>query len=67
MRKRPNSRLLPVAIAPAVMPAILLPLMLANHVPDNVIGGIFGFFIGLALVALGWMAKGRSRCAPGNF
>ncbi|MEA3039005.1 MAG: hypothetical protein QOE79_1518 [Sphingomonadales bacterium] len=66
MRKSSNSRLLPVVLAPAVMPAILLPLMLANHVSDNVIGGTLGFFIGLAVVALAWMAKGGSRCAPGN-
>jgi hypothetical protein len=67
MKKYSNSRLLPIVIAPAVMPAILLPLMLASHVPDNVIGGTLGFFIGIAVVALAWMAKGGSRCAPGGF
>jgi hypothetical protein len=66
MRKNPKYRLLPVVIAPAIMPAILLPLMLANHVSDNLIGGTLGFFIGLAIVALSWMAKSTSPCGPRN-
>jgi uncharacterized RDD family membrane protein YckC len=66
MRDKLNSRLLPIAIAPAIMPAILLPVMLDNHVPAAVLGGIFGFFIALSIVAFIWVAKRSSNCARPN-
>ena len=59
-----NRRFLPVAILPAILPIVLLPVMLGAHVPDEVIGVSFGFFIGLSAVALFWMVKRNPRCAP---
>ena len=64
MRDKTNARFLPIVIAPAVMPAILLPIMVSNHVPGDVLGATFGFFIGLAILALVWIAKRRSSCEP---
>ena len=64
MRNKSNARFLPIVITAAVMPAILLPTMVSNHVSDDVLGATFGFFIGLAVLALVWMAKRRSSCAP---
>jgi hypothetical protein len=66
MRKKPNSRYLPVMILPAVIAAALLPLMARGQVPDYALGGIYGFVIGLSAVGLFWMAKNRRRCAPGS-
>ena len=64
MKKNSNARLLPLLIAPAILPAILLPVMLGHDVPDGLIGATMGFFIGLALVALVFMTRRNSRCAP---
>jgi hypothetical protein len=64
MRKKPNARYLPLMILPAVIPGALLPLMAGGPVPDYVLGGTYGFAIGLSAVGLFWMAKNRGRCAP---
>ena len=64
MPKKSNVRLLPIVILPAIAPAVLLPLVRSGHVPDYVLGGAFGFSIGLSVVALFWMAKRNSDCAP---
>jgi len=61
MRKNPKARFLPVIILPAIMPAILLP-VLSGHVPDSILGATMGFSIGLAIVGVAWMAKRKDRC-----
>jgi hypothetical protein len=67
MREKPNARYLPLMILPAVIAGALLPLMASGHVPDYVLGGTYGFVIGLSAVCLFWMAKNRARCArPGS-
>ena len=63
MRNKSNATLFTAIIFPAVMPAILLPIIVSNHISDKVFGVTFGFFIGLAIVALVWMAKRRAGCA----
>lgn len=63
MEKTPRTRFLPVVILPAVMPAVLMPAMVNHHVPDNLLGGAMGVSIGLAIVGLIWMKKGKRRCS----
>jgi hypothetical protein len=62
VRKNPRTRFLPLVIAPAIMPAVLLPLLRSLEVSNAVLGGVMGLFIGLAIVGLAWMIKG-SNCS----
>ncbi|MDB5721634.1 MAG: hypothetical protein JWP15_2252 [Alphaproteobacteria bacterium] len=67
MPNKSRARFLPILIMPAILPAMALPVMLSAHVPDSVLGATFGFCIGLSLVGLIWMARGKPRCAqPGG-
>lgn len=58
-----RTRYLPLVIVPAIMPAVLTPVLMSQHVPANLIGGAMGVSIGLAIVGLVWMKRGRGRCA----
>jgi hypothetical protein len=51
--------LLPLVIVPAIMPAVVLPLLSRAHAPDAVLGSAAGLFVGLTIVALMAFAKGR--------
>ena len=46
------THLLPVIIVPAIIPAVLMPLMMNHYVPNNLIGGAMSVLIGLAVVGL---------------
>ncbi|KTT67963.1 hypothetical protein [Sphingomonas sanguinis] len=61
--KNARTRYLPIVIVPAIMPAVLTPLLVSQHVPDNLIGGAMGVSIGLAIVGLVRMKRGPGRCA----
>ena len=61
MRKNPKTRFLPIVILPAIMPALLMPVMRTLHAPDSEVGAAMGFFIGLAIVGLIWMLKPTSH------
>lgn len=58
-----RARYLPLVIVPAIMPAVLMPVLVNQHVPDNLIGGAMGVSIGLAIVGLVRMKRGGGRCA----
>lgn len=60
MRNNPRVRFLPIVMLPAIMPAILMPAM-RYRLSDNLLGGMMGVSIGLAIVALVWMAKADRR------
>jgi hypothetical protein len=60
MRKNPKTRFLPIVILPAILPALLMPVLRSLEVPDSVLGGTMGFSIGLAIVGLIWMVKPSS-------
>jgi len=40
-----------------------MPVLVSQHVPDNLIGGAMGVSIGLAIVGLVRMKRGGGRCA----
>lgn len=61
--KNARARYLPLIIFPAIMPAVLTPVLVSQHVPSDLIGGVMGVSIGLAIVGLVWMKRGRDRCA----
>ncbi|RMB39194.1 hypothetical protein C8J47_0118 [Sphingomonas sp. PP-F2F-G114-C0414] len=61
--KNARTRYLPLIIAPAIMPAVLMPVLVSQHLPDILIGGAFGVSIGLAIVGLVRMKRGGGRCA----
>ncbi|MGN5375885.1 hypothetical protein [Sphingomonas hankookensis] len=61
--KNAKTRYLPLVIVPAIMPAVLMPLLVSQHVPANLIDGAMGVSIGLAIVGLVRMKRGRGRCA----
>lgn len=61
MRKNPRARMVPLVIVPAIMPALLLPMMANTQLPDYVKGGALGFFLGLSLVGLLWMVKRNGK------
>lgn len=64
--KNVRTRHLPFVIVPAIMPAVLMPVLVHQHVPDNLIGGAMGVSIGLAIVGLVRMKRGGRRCATAN-
>ena len=64
MTKNPKIRFAPLIILPAIMPAVLLPVLRSSQISDAALGGIMGIFIGLALVGLSWMIKGNSCSSP---
>jgi hypothetical protein len=66
MRKNSRTRFLPVVIFPAILPAILMPVMRSLQVPDFVIGFTMGSCIGLTLVGIYWMIKGNKDCSTDN-
>ena len=61
MRRNPKARFLPIVILPAIMPAVLLPVLVSIHAPDYVMGGAMGFCIGIAIVGFVWMLKSNNR------
>lgn len=63
MRKNPKARFLPIVIFPAVMPALLVPILRSLQAPDYVLGGTIGLCIGLAIVGLALMVKSNYRCS----
>ena len=63
MKKDPRARFLPLVILPAIMPAMLMPVVLNHHVSDGLLGGAMGVPIGLAIGGLVWMKKGGRRCS----
>ena len=48
----PSARLLPLVIIPAMLPAVLFPVLQSLHAPDAVLGGTMGVLIGLAVLGL---------------
>ncbi len=67
MRKNPRARMLPLVIMPAIMPALLLPMMANTQLPDYAKGGTLGFFLGLSLVGLFWMVKRNGKGESSRF
>lgn len=63
MRKKASRALVMVAIFPAILVSITLPLLVSRHVPDMVLGGVAGCLIGLSLLAIVFVARRRDRCA----
>lgn len=63
MRKNARVRFLPIVIVPALMPALLLPMLTRFHLPDSALGGSMGFFVGLALAGFIWIIKGKTGCS----
>ena len=61
--KNSRAALLPLAIMPAVMPAIFLPLLHQVHVADSLLGLGAGFLIGLSLVSIIAMGFSKHRGA----
>ena len=66
MRYNPKARFLPIVILPAIMPALLLPVLVSIHAPDYVMGGAMGFFIGIAIVGFAWMLRSNHRRSTDN-
>lgn len=60
MKGNARDRYLPVVMFPAIMPIILLPGMKADLSP-YLFYGMWGFSLGLAVIAVAWMAKGTPR------
>jgi hypothetical protein len=52
-----------VAVFPAIMASILLPILAGRHVPDSVLGVGAGFLIGVSLVGLVALARQPKGCA----
>jgi hypothetical protein len=63
MRNKSNLRFLPLILLPAILPGALLPVLSSRHVPDNVLGGLFGFLVGLSAVGLFWIVRNKARAA----
>lgn len=61
MTRNSRTRFLPLVIFPALMPAVLFPALRATHVSDAVLGAAAGFCIGLTLVGIVWMMKGKNN------
>ena len=61
--KHAKTRYLPLVIIAGIMPAVLMPVLVSQHMSDNLIGGAMGLSIGLAIVGLVRMKKGGGRCA----
>jgi hypothetical protein len=61
--KSSKAALFPFVIAPAIMPAMAVPLLSRSHVPDFALGGVAGFFIGLSITGIMLMAKRTDACA----
>ena len=60
MKGNARERYLPVVIFPAIMPIMLLPGMKADLAP-YLYYGMRGLSLGLAVIAVAWMAKGTSH------
>jgi hypothetical protein len=52
-----------VAVFPAMMASILLPILAGRHVPDAALGVVVGFLVGLSLVGLIALARQPKGCA----
>ncbi len=61
--KHARTRYLPLVIIAAIMSAVLMRVLVSQHMPDNLIGGTMGLSIGLAIVGLIRIKKGGRRCA----
>ena len=61
MTRNSKTRFLPLVIFPALMPAILFPALRATHVSGVALGAAAGFCIGLPVVGIVWMVKGKNR------
>ncbi|RYF11015.1 MAG: hypothetical protein EOO77_20330 [Oxalobacteraceae bacterium] len=61
--KNARTRYLPLVIVPAIMPAVVMPVLASQHVPDTLIGAAMGISIGLAILGLVRMKRGGGRCA----
>lgn len=61
--KHARTRYLPLVIIAAIMPAVLMPVLVSQQMPANLIGGTMGLSIGLAIVGLVRIKKGGGRCA----
>ena len=61
--KNARTRFLPLVIVPAIMPAAVMPVLVSQHVADNLIGAAMGISIGLAILGLVRMKRGGGRCA----
>jgi len=60
MKGNARERYLPVVMFPAIMPIMLLPGMKADLSP-YLYYGMWGLSLGLAVIAVAWMAKGTPR------
>lgn len=61
--KNARTRYVPLVIVPAIMPVVVMPVLVSQHVPDNLIGAAMGVSIGFAIVGLVRMKRGGGRCA----
>ncbi len=60
MKGNARERYLPVVMFPAIMPIMLLPGMKAD-LSLYLYYGMWGLSLGLAVIAVAWMAKGTPR------
>ena len=61
----PRVRFLPIVMIPAILPAVLMPAM-RPYVPADLLAVAMGVSIGLAIVGIAWMSKGRPRSPTNN-
>ena len=66
MRYNPKARFLLIVILPAIMPALLLPVLGIIHAPDYVMDGAMGFFIGISIVGFVWILRSNNRRSTDN-
>jgi zinc transporter ZupT len=52
-----------VAVFPAILASMLLPLLASRQVSDTVLGGAAGCLIVLSLLGIVLVARRRDRCA----
>ena len=65
MSTNPRIRFLPIVMVPAILPAVLMPTM-RQYVPANLLAAAMGVSIGLAIVGLAWIIKGKRGSSTGS-
>jgi F0F1-type ATP synthase assembly protein I len=63
LKKKAQPALVLMAIFPAIMVAVLLPLLTRFHVTDPVLGFVVGCLIGLSVASIIVMARRHNSCA----
>jgi hypothetical protein len=51
-----------IAVFPAIMVSILLPILVSRHVPDAVLGCVAGVLLGLSMVGIVALARRPGSC-----